>query len=88
MINLHGLDEAGFRQTMAHELLHHWWTHFKKFEKLKWKVIRKQLLENELADKLHEGTQTSTSNLGCSAGPSHERHNPEHKKVCADQSKY
>ena len=87
MINVYGLNETNFRRLMAHELLHHWWTHFKKFEKLKWKVIRDRISVEQLADGLSTGP-AATSNRGCSAGIGHERHNPEHAKVCGNENNY
>jgi hypothetical protein len=82
--------QSDFTRLMAHELLHHWWTHFKKFEKLKWKVIRDKaaIYKYRLADGLAETSSKEDSNQGCSAGAGHERHNPEHKKVCTEQYNY
>jgi hypothetical protein len=95
-INLQGqttptVTQAEFTQLMAHELLHHWWTHFKKFEKLKWRIIRDK--QSEFGYGLSDGlvgasTSPADSNRGCSMEKGHERHNPEHVKVCGDQNKY
>jgi hypothetical protein len=105
MINLIGLgndakantQRKDFTRLMAHELLHHYWTHFEKFEKLKWLIIRaKQSTYNYiLSDGLVSGN-AQDSNLGCSqhnghpcsANKGHERHNPEHSKVCNEQYNY
>ena len=83
------INQAEFTRLMAHELLHHWWTHFKPFEKLKWKIIRDKADVNgyRLADGLSTGSPQD-SNRGCSSGAGHERYNPEHAKVCTEQNKY
>jgi hypothetical protein len=83
--------QTEFTRLMAHELLHHWWTHFMQFDKLKWYVIRDKVNTSgytyRLSDELRIGSPTD-SNQGCSKGPGHERHNPEHAKVCTDQNNY
>jgi hypothetical protein len=78
-----------FTRLMAHELLHHYWTHFKRFEKLKWKIIRdrQNTYQYRLSDGLASGN-TQDSNQGCSNSAGHERHNPEHLKVCSEQYNY
>jgi hypothetical protein len=82
-------QQTDFTRLLAHELLHHWWTHFEPFEKLKWKVIRDKAAINgyRLADGLSSETPQD-SNRGCSSGVGHERYNPEHIKVCRDQTSY
>jgi hypothetical protein len=97
MINLTNLGndaitntpQSDFTRIMAHELLHHQWTHFKKFEKLKWKIIRdkKNVHQYRLSDGL-ASDNSQDSNQRCSAGAGHERHNPEHSKVCTEQYNY
>jgi hypothetical protein len=97
MINLSNLGNdavantprSDFTRLMAHELLHHHWTHFKKFEKLKWKIIRdkQNAYQYILSDGLASGN-TQDSNQACSTGAGHERHNPEHSKVCNEQYNY
>ncbi len=74
---------------MAHELLHHWWSRFREFDKLKWKVIRDKI--SAYGYRLSDGLSTGSpidSNRGCSMGAGHERHNHEHSKVCTDQNNY
>jgi hypothetical protein len=88
------ITQAEFTRLMAHELLHHWWTHFKPFEKLKWKVIRDKKVTRgyQLADGLSSESPVDSNrgyqNQDCSSGPGHERYNPEHAKVCGDQKSY
>jgi hypothetical protein len=70
--------------------MRHPWTHFHKFDKLKWKVIRDKTVIHgyRLADGLATTSDKKDSNQNCSSGAGHERHNPEHKKVCEEQYKY
>jgi uncharacterized protein YxeA len=77
------ISQNEFIRLTAHELLHHWWTHFRRFDKLKWKVIRdlKESKGYDLSDELN-------NNGACSAGPGHERYNPENTKVCTEQNNY
>jgi hypothetical protein len=81
--------QTEFTRLMAHELLHHWWTYFNEFDKLKWHVIRDKvnIYGYQLSDGLSTGSPAD-SNQGCSMGAGHERHNPEHAKVCTDQNNY
>jgi hypothetical protein len=78
-----------FTRIMAHELLHHWWTHFERFETLKWMIIREKagVKGYRLADGL-SSEDPANSNRGCSSEAGHERYNPEHAKVCGEQSNY
>jgi hypothetical protein len=96
-INLEGLGntdsqtptpQSDFTRIMAHELLHHWWTHFQPFLKLKWKVIADESEKGAfiLSDGL--GNNSSSNCRGCSSGPGHERNNPENKTVCEEQYNY
>jgi len=93
-VNLNGeiggnTTENEFTRTMAHELLHHWWARSEPFKSLKWMIIREKAGVNgyNLADGLSSEDPVN-SNRNCSAGYSHERHNPEHSKVCRDQNNY
>jgi hypothetical protein len=97
MINLENLGndatantpQKDFTRLMAHEFLHHYWTHFKQYEKLKWKIIRDKQTgyDYRLSDGMASGN-AQDSNQGCSKGAGHERHNPEHSKVCNEQNSY
>jgi hypothetical protein len=96
-------EQADFVRLMAHELLHHWWTHNKKFDKFKWILIR-ELLKNSpqkykyrLFDQLMGADGTTESNndilvnglhVPCSCDAGHERHNPDHQHVCSNQDNY
>ncbi|MDR3057465.1 MAG: hypothetical protein LBU84_04905, partial [Prevotella sp.] len=84
------ISEDKFIELTAHELLHHWWTYFRKFEKLKWKVIKdkESVLGYSLADELGNNGIPSEGFSGCSQGAGHERYNPENKKVCTGQGNY
>ena len=77
------IAENEFIRLTAHELLHHWWTYFKRFDKLKWKVIKKLAGAEgyDLSDQFG-------SNGACSEGPGHERYNPENQKTCTEQNNY
>jgi hypothetical protein len=81
--------QSEFTRLMAHELLPHWWMHFRQFDKLKWKVIRDKTAtyDYRLSDGLSTGSAVD-SNRECSMGAGHERHNPEHAKVCTEQNSY
>ena len=82
--------QSDFTRLMARELLHHhYWTHFERFRKLKWKIIREKqgVYGYRFADGLSSGNARD-SNHGCSEGTGHERHNPEHVEVCNEQYNY
>ncbi|NDV45664.1 hypothetical protein D0T49_01185 [Paludibacter sp. 221] len=79
------IDENEFTYRLAHELLHNWWKYFKKYESLKWKIIRDK--QNSFGYYLGDG-KDGKSNNNCSEGESHERNNPEHTKVCNNENKY
>lgn len=77
-----GGDQTKFTKTLAHEYKHIEFPINNKLEYLKWAVIRDT---NNGKYDLKDGLG---SNSHCSAGPGHERHNPENIAVCNEESRY
>jgi hypothetical protein len=84
------ISEDEFIRLAVLELLHHWWTYSERFKKFKWYLIKERKSEYGLdfADELLTTATSATSNQGCSCGAGHEWHNPEHAKICKDQTLY
>jgi hypothetical protein len=83
-------DKALFTKIFSHELLHHWWTHFMQFDKLKWYVIREKKDDYgyNLGDEFGRNSPPDCYDCGCSTGDMHEMYNPQNKYVCTEQNKY
>lgn len=74
------IEQSWWTTVVGHEIGHAAFPQMRKYEKLKWTLIR-EASESQTQYKLADGLGENGP-YGCSTGAAHERHNPENRFVC------